>query len=347
MSIRKSIHMEKMRRGMPQHTNAAAIGLVLRGASALYKSAKLAKSPAVRAKAIKAAALAYRMASSALGKIAKLLRGAGARGGNLLKKLGPQRKKLAQVKKVQYNRVHSLIDKKKNPAEYAKVRRMMGIRKTRAGIRKPASKPSIAPPPAPAAPVPPPLPKTAAPSQAGKTIKDSKLDKVTRVAKRVANLPGAGMVGGLVGEMVAEKAIEKVLSPKEKDSKDKEKASKKSKPKDADTDTEESSMRITAKAALSTRIKTRTTKLLNSLSNEITKQKRLNTRLYRQLQAFNEQCKKVMQKGGAKAPKELAGLRTKVTEFSAKYAKENSVLRRLQVQHAQLLKQVDLNQNAV
>ena len=331
MSIRRSIHMEKMRRGMQQHTNAAAIGLVLRGASALYKSAKVAKSPAVRAKAIKAAALAYRMASSALGKIAKMLRGAGSKSKTLLKKLGPQRKKLAQVKKVQYNRVHSLIDKKKNPAEYAKVRKMMGIRKTRAGIRK---TPKMGgPPPVPTTPAPPPLPKEAIPS---KVIKDSKLGKAARVAKRVANAPGVGMVGGLVGEMVAEKAIEKAISPK-----------KAKKPEEQTEQTEESSMRIIAKAALSTRIKTRTTKLLNSLSNEITKHKRLNTRLYRQLQALNEQCKKVMQKGGAKAPKELAVLRTKVTELSAKYAKESSVLRRLQVQHAQLLKQVDLNQNAV
>lgn len=343
MNIRTAVHREKVRRGIPHKANAAAIGLLLRGASALYKSARLAKSPAVRAKAIKAAAAAYRVASSAMAKIAKMIRGAGAKSGTLAKKLGPQRKKLARIKRTQYTRIHSLIDKKKNPAEYAKVRKLMGIRKPRAGIRK-APKVSKLPPPAPKAPVPPPVPKSpvpppqpktpAPPPQPKQVPKSSKLKKAADVARRAANVPGAGMVGGIVGEMVAEKAIEKALSPK------------KSKPKQ-EQDTEEASMRIIAKVALTTRIKTKTTKLLNSIGAEITKQKKRSTRLMNQLDALNTECKKVMQKGGAKAPKLLAELRNSITQTHEKYAKESAVLRRLQVQHAQLLKQADLNQNAV
>lgn len=328
MTLLAQVQKEKARRGIQQRTNAAAIGLVLRSASALYKTAKAAKNPAVRAKAIKAAAAAYRMASSAIAKIAKMIRGAGPKGKTLAKKLGPQRKKLAKVKRLQYNRIHSLVDKKKNPTEYAKVRRAMGI-KPRAGIRKPAT--SIRKPirkaakqsTAPAAPV---ETKVGAPL--------SKRGRAMQLAKRVAKVPGAGLVGGLVGEMVAEKAIEKALTPK--------------KPKqDNKKDNKEPNMKIVAKVAITTRIKTNTTKLLNSIGAEITKQKKRNTRLQNQLVALQAECKKIMQKGGAKAPKLLAELRARITETQAKHAKESAMLRRLQVQHAQLLKQADLNQNAI
>lgn len=80
-----------------------------------------------RDKLIKTAALAYRMASNGIAKIQQQVRDAGQDAKQVAQKLLPQRKQLQKVKAEQYQRVHSLIDKKRNPSEYQKTRKIMGL----------------------------------------------------------------------------------------------------------------------------------------------------------------------------------------------------------------------------
>ena len=80
-----------------------------------------------RDKLIKTAALAYRMAANGLTKLQQQIRDAGQDAKQVAQKLMPQRKQLQKVKAEQYQRVHSLIDKKRDPAEYSKTRKIMGL----------------------------------------------------------------------------------------------------------------------------------------------------------------------------------------------------------------------------